>query len=82
MLKLIVPPKVLPFIRDIKDPTIAWWFLNKKYKIQTIAASMELERAWDVGCCNCRTWRCVDHHNTFCRRILRNITNTGMCGFG
>lgn len=38
--KLTVPP------RDIRDPAVAWRFLNEKYNTHTIADSMALRNQW------------------------------------
>ena len=46
MLNLTVSPKVLPFIRDIRDPAVAWRFLNEKYNTHTIADAMTLRNQW------------------------------------
>jgi hypothetical protein len=46
MLKLTVSPKVLPFIRDIREPAAIWRFLNVKYNTHTIADAMALRNRW------------------------------------
>jgi hypothetical protein len=46
MLKLTISPKVLPFIRDIREPATIWRFLNVKYNTHTIADAMALRNKW------------------------------------
>jgi hypothetical protein len=46
MLKLTVTPKVLTFIRHLKDPTEIWRLLNDKYHTHTIADAMALRNKW------------------------------------
>jgi hypothetical protein len=46
MLKLTVSPRVLTFIREMRDPAIIWTFLNAKYNTHTIADAMALRNKW------------------------------------
>jgi hypothetical protein len=46
MLKLTVSPKVLTFIRDIREPMEAWRLLCEKYQTHTIADAMALRNKW------------------------------------
>lgn len=46
MLKLTVSPKVLPFIRNIREPAANWRFLKVKYNTHTIADTMVLRNKW------------------------------------
>jgi hypothetical protein len=49
MLKLTVTPKVLTFIRHLKDPAEIWRLLNDKYHIHTIADAMALRNKWTTA---------------------------------
>jgi hypothetical protein len=46
MLKLTVTPKVLTFIRHLKDPAEIWRLLKEKYYTHTIADAMALRNKW------------------------------------
>jgi hypothetical protein len=46
MLKLMVSPKVLPFIRDIREPATIWRFLKVKYNTHMIVDAMALRNKW------------------------------------
>ena len=48
MLKLIVSPKVLTFIQDIREPMEAWRLLYEKYHTHTIVDAMALRNKWTI----------------------------------